>query len=164
MADITQWMVSNVFSITVSVVGNSFSFHDILIIGLTIRERNTNVCVSRMIKEYGQVAFNKRCVCVCILYSHKTSSFNSTFVSWILASFVTWQRSIWSWSTGESKSVKMHELEKLAEPVWLLLLMPIELTKNVIKKKERIIMYIYTVELIDRFYTIQMLGLDKHVH
>ncbi len=45
---------------------------------------------------------------------------------WV-ASFVTWQRSIWSWSTGESKSIKIDELEKLAEPVWLLLLIPIEL-------------------------------------
>lgn len=87
-----------------------------------------------MIKQNSQVAFNK-------CYSHKTSSLSSTFVSWILASFVTWQRSIWSWSTGESKSVKMDELEKLGEPVWLLLLIPIELTKQKItislrKKKE----------------------------
>ncbi len=39
LADITQWIVSNVFSITVSVVGNSFWFHDILIMGLTISKR-----------------------------------------------------------------------------------------------------------------------------
>ncbi len=127
LADITQLIVSNVFSITVRVVGNSFWFHDKLIMGLTISTRKQ--CVSRMIKQNGQVAFNKCYIYTCVYYSHKTSSLSSTFVSWTLASFVTWQRSIWSWSAGESKSVKRDELEKLAEPVWLLLLMPIELTK-----------------------------------
>ncbi len=43
LADITQWIVSNVFSITVSVVGNSFWFQDILIMGLTISERKNNI-------------------------------------------------------------------------------------------------------------------------
>lgn len=102
-----------------------------------------------------------------IYYSHRTSSLSSTFVSWILASFVTWQRSVWSWSAGESKSVKRDELAKLAEPVWLLLFIPIELRKIKIplrKKKRRIIYLIYTVELIYHFYTIQTLVLDKHVH
>jgi len=80
-----------------------------------------------MIKQKGQVAFNK---CSNMYYSHRTSSLSSTFVSWILASFVTWQRSMWSWSAGESKSVKRDKLEKLGEPVWLLLLIPIELTKK----------------------------------
>ncbi len=101
-------------------------------------------------------------------YSHKTSSLSSTFVSWILASFVTWQRSMWSWSTGESKSVKRDELEKLCKPVWLLLLIPIELTKTKIKiplrRRRRRLYLIYTVELIYHFYTIQILELDKHVH
>jgi hypothetical protein len=39
LADITQWIISNVFSMTVSVVGNSFWFHDILIMGLTKGKR-----------------------------------------------------------------------------------------------------------------------------
>ncbi len=66
-----------------------------------------------------------------MLYSHKTSSLSSTFVSCILASLVTWQRSMWSWSAGESKSINSDELEKFGEPVWLLLLLlPIELTKK----------------------------------
>ncbi len=62
----------------------------------------------------------------------------------------------------------MDELEKLAEPVWLLLLIPIELTKikNPLREwmNDIYIFLIYTVELIYRFYTIQTLELDKHVH
>ena len=53
----------------------------------------------------------------------------------ILASFDTWQRNIWLWSAGVSKSVKIDELEKNIEFVWL----PIELTleeKEEEKKKE----------------------------
>ncbi len=62
----------------------------------------------------------------------------------------------------------MDELEKLAEPVWLLLLIPIELTKikNPLREwmNDIYMFLIYTVELIYRFYTIQTLELDKHVH
>jgi hypothetical protein len=71
---------------------------------------------------------------------------------------------MWSWSTGESKSVNIDELEKLGEPVWLLLLIPIELAKIKIPLKKMNKISIYTVELIYHFYTIQMLVLDKHVH
>ncbi len=45
LADITQWIVSNVFSMTVRVVGICFWFHDILIMGLT-RTTTTKMCQS----------------------------------------------------------------------------------------------------------------------
>lgn len=46
LAEIAQLIVSNVFSMTVSVVDNSFWFHDILIMGLTRSEkRKKNIYV-----------------------------------------------------------------------------------------------------------------------
>jgi len=64
-------------------------------------------------------------------YEHNISSLISTFVSSILASFDTWQRKIWLWSAGVSKSVNTDELEKNVESVWL----PIELTNETIDQK-----------------------------
>jgi hypothetical protein len=69
-----------------------------------------------------------------LFYEHNISSLISSLISWILASFDTWQRKIWLWSAGVSKSVKIDELEKNVESVWL----PIELTKkNTIDQKRK---------------------------
>lgn len=81
-------------------------------------------------------------------------------ISSMLAWLDTWQRKIWLWSAGVRKSVRIAELEK---NVWL----PIELKEQHLcfsffdRIRERKVFS--TVELIVRFYTIQILDLDKHV-
>ncbi len=82
---------------------------------------------------YNQKKLNEFFILRLVFYEHKISSLTSIFVVWILASFDTWQRKVWLWSAGVSKSVKIDELEKNVESVWL----PIELTKEAFDQKKK---------------------------